>query len=713
MRLIPASYNGFALQQGEGAGVVVATTFPEDNPYDWDIIGITTNKAAREQDFPVFTSKNLDGSFKTLSVWIGDIDNKHDEMVIAMDVLGSGQHQLIANDIFGRAWYINAVCLGKNTELLDNENVNKGSFIWIFETDDPIWKKVIPSEKTISVGGSGTEDITPLGNQPALPIITITPSSSGSSGFRYQKFVQVINNSTFPLVNYPLNIAGTVIDTAALISDNSNKALLNGAIDASVTTITYDTVTGSLPASGWIYIGTEQIYYASRNGTQFLGCVRGVNGTTAAIHADNATVYTSKMAADGNDLRVYVDGVEVKRWLSGINTVNTKIWINQTQPANSDMTLGAAIAGAGAITEISIQNTATNNARLALIPTSGNVLIGSEIFVYTGVNLSTRLLTGVTRAERQTSAGAHAVSDAIKFVTHDIWLYYGDPVIDAYVVDDTYKPAIELTSTNSSWVYADFGNFAATRTGGWAYGLLSGSVTQTTGTSHSEGVDPFTAIGFINVYDGIYTVAGVAIWKLFQPCGISTITETGKKIRNSVSGWTSFTFEKSLNDSLWTQEWKETAPTPLANSNLDSHSAVALGGTYPYIRFKLTETVKGDVTGTSCRKESRDVTLVIVNYPTVTLGTEQSIINLHSVFENSANGYEMTIDLVMNVGEVLIVNTLEKTITSSDGTNRINALKNMPVRPYWFPLEPNEVNTILITDINTVTYDFSYEDRTL
>src|SRR5688572_24820821 len=48
MRLIPLSYNGFPLQEGEGAGTVVAATFPEDNPYDWDILGITTNKVARE-----------------------------------------------------------------------------------------------------------------------------------------------------------------------------------------------------------------------------------------------------------------------------------------------------------------------------------------------------------------------------------------------------------------------------------------------------------------------------------------------------------------------------------------------------------------------------------------------------------------------------------------------------------------------------------------
>ena len=65
---------------------------------------------------------------------------------------------------------------------------------------------------------------------------------------------------------------------------------LNGAINNSVTTITVDSTTG-FPASGTILIDSELITYASLNGTQFLTCGRGAEGTTAASHADNAIVY--------------------------------------------------------------------------------------------------------------------------------------------------------------------------------------------------------------------------------------------------------------------------------------------------------------------------------------------------------------------------------------------------------------------------------------
>lgn len=67
-----------------------------------------------------------------------------------------------------------------------------------------------------------------------------------------------------------------------------DSTLLDGAIDASVTTITVDS-TASFPAGPrYIRIGNEIIQYTSKTGTTFTGCVRGFQGTTAATHADNA-----------------------------------------------------------------------------------------------------------------------------------------------------------------------------------------------------------------------------------------------------------------------------------------------------------------------------------------------------------------------------------------------------------------------------------------
>ena len=78
--------------------------------------------------------------------------------------------------------------------------------------------------------------------------------------------------------------------------------LLDGGINASVTTITVDSV-DQFPTSGTLLIGSEQITYTATNtaNNTFTGCVRGANSTTAAIHADNANVYDNNSIIYGPD----------------------------------------------------------------------------------------------------------------------------------------------------------------------------------------------------------------------------------------------------------------------------------------------------------------------------------------------------------------------------------------------------------------------------
>jgi hypothetical protein len=64
---------------------------------------------------------------------------------------------------------------------------------------------------------------------------------------------------------------------------------LNGSRTSGDTTIIVDSTTG-FPASGILDIGTELITYTAKTGTDFTGCVRGTNGTTATSHLDNAIV---------------------------------------------------------------------------------------------------------------------------------------------------------------------------------------------------------------------------------------------------------------------------------------------------------------------------------------------------------------------------------------------------------------------------------------
>jgi hypothetical protein len=89
------------------------------------------------------------------------------------------------------------------------------------------------------------------------------------------------------------------------INRQSNQSYLSNSLVAATvlstdTTITLDTTNG-LPATGFITIDTETIYYANVSGNQLLNCSRGqYNGstnTTAAGHAIGATVTVNNLTA--------------------------------------------------------------------------------------------------------------------------------------------------------------------------------------------------------------------------------------------------------------------------------------------------------------------------------------------------------------------------------------------------------------------------------
>jgi hypothetical protein len=83
----------------------------------------------------------------------------------------------------------------------------------------------------------------------------------------------------------PIRATTSAGDVTLSASDNE----LDGAISAIDTTITLSSSSG-FPNSGRIKIDSEIITYASVSGNNLIGCVRGVNDTVAATHADEADV---------------------------------------------------------------------------------------------------------------------------------------------------------------------------------------------------------------------------------------------------------------------------------------------------------------------------------------------------------------------------------------------------------------------------------------
>jgi hypothetical protein len=77
---------------------------------------------------------------------------------------------------------------------------------------------------------------------------------------------------------------------------NPTSSVLVGAITATDTTITLNTVVG-LAGSGFIRLDTEDIYYTYVTGNTLGGVYRGQNNTTAASHINSTAVYVPQLPA--------------------------------------------------------------------------------------------------------------------------------------------------------------------------------------------------------------------------------------------------------------------------------------------------------------------------------------------------------------------------------------------------------------------------------
>jgi len=209
----------------------------------------------------------------------------------------------------------------------------------------PYWEANAEETVTWNITSSSDQQaVTNNGNIKVPPTIKIKGTSVPASTWRSRRPVIVANNVKTALNNYPLELTGGW-DTAALVSNASTATAINdvGDITDSDTVITVDDAS-SFYAAGLLYIDDEQIYYSGKTATTFTGCIRGVGGTTAAAHLDNADVYQSECFADGRDIRVELDGVEIARWFGaaagaskGPNYSDTLVWaVLPELPAQND-----------------------------------------------------------------------------------------------------------------------------------------------------------------------------------------------------------------------------------------------------------------------------------------------------------------------------------------------------------------------------------------
>jgi len=184
-----------------------------------------------------------------------------------------------------------------------------------------------------------------------------------------------------------------------------------------------------------------------------------------------AEVLAERSLANGNDIRVLVDGVIVPHWAEGLDTANAKIWINAVLSAAVEAKLSDAVT-AGVPANGGTLNLESNEADA--LQQSGHLLYGDELIKYTGKGDNGSSVTGITRGARGTTSASHSAGAVGYFAERRVQVMYGYTGAAAPEARDELEPLIDLVnSTNTSWVWSDFMHETDPRSAHWTRDLVT------------------------------------------------------------------------------------------------------------------------------------------------------------------------------------------------------------------------------------------------
>lgn len=460
---------------------------------------------------------------------------------------------------------------------------------------------------------------------------------------------------------------------------------------------------------------------------------------------DTGVLTTAKMLANGDDFRVYFNGVEVDRWLQDMDTANTLAWVVNTWSARVELTLLTAIGASGDISEIDFEDTALNRAALNRLPLAGILQIGTEEFTYTAKDSTLLKVTGVVRGDdgvtlrvRNTSNAAHSASVTVRLIQHDILIVYGNASASAPTQDAERTPMFNIAdgsgSTNDLWVYADFQEQDVGRPGAWSALIDFSRNTEPFGTdfytaNRQTFADTAAEAGLrmssflsANVWQA---EQARLLWFLFQPCGVDELGGTGE-VYIKGSSWPNrvgLYGVNSISDWERLEELAKWVTGPSAEETWEawtttgwSGSLVALSKTYENAMLLLDGSV-GAGDGNEASIEASDMRVSVATAPSCTVGAEiapAGSYHLHGTLTHDDEGIAFDLDIVIDRADTLVVNCADLTATLSlDNRNVLGVVRPSSKRADWMFLNGGVANNLSweAGGSQNLDIDFSWKDR--
>ena len=457
------------------------------------------------------------------------------------------------------------------------------------------------------------------------------------------------------------------------------------------------------------------------------------NGSGTAFIAGSTLVAGTKLLANGNDLRVFVDGKPTNHYIGGtINSGTTLIWSNIYIPPGEPMTLGTAISAGTFSGTIWFQETSANQEALKAIPAKGLLESNGEVFYYDAKDWKDYNVSGAVRAAKLTIATTHSVGGTFQWLPHEIWVVYGCPTIEPLVIPQETKPMLNThVSRNNVWYYSEFGSYDGKRVRQWKPGKLiskGGESYWYTGNQGTEKTDPFTELGcaIASYKNGNNWQAEKAEinWLLTQPAGATTLVYSGEKYIATSNSWPeSYTGWSYANSTTERPIFATAISAPASYGSWSAFSGTVTptgGSAYTYWWFGLKGSIRAAVANKSYL-EANNVYAYLDKYPYVSLGPENGNYHLLMYIRNAQTTERIKLEAVLGLDDTLIVDCKNKTVTlevdgEKQSNNLINALTTITsISDEWLTLAPGEANVLSFYEngASGLTIQTTYEERML
>jgi hypothetical protein len=404
-----------------------------------------------------------------------------------------------------------------------------------------------------------------------------------------------------------------------------------------------------------------------------------------------------------------VDGVEVSRWFGGatgaaggFDSTTTKMWINlDFQPALT-VTLAVAIASSGLVTEV------VANEDISAFPGTGLLLIGSELFTYTGRDDYRRAFTGCARAPYGTAPAAHSAGSVVEWIQHEVWVVYGPHTAMAMTPDDGQRPLIDLaSSTNGSWVWGNLGSngfgsaLQPERSAAWLPIATGSGSTFTASLTPGGTAEPYDVIGIDN--EPLTIADSTVRWQVYLPCGIFDYDATGA---DNVAG-TPALIAVSTNGINW-------VTSDVTNGSVSGWTAWNETGTSLNTQWRYL----GFLSNGATLSQLSAITITIHNVlrPIVTLASEENNYELEMTITNQTTGEAITVavlpGLTLGTGHIEVDAGARTVIDPEYGVSRYSAMRRSTLRRDILRLAPG-ANTIKVEEYQIAWVDvlLEWEER--